>query len=189
MQSNFFMLPGRNYLNNAVVIADILSTINSIFVDVINFNIKFKKPFNSQAKLSFSTEPLNGYIIGSFETSLVKFYFSYEPIDAELPNVTLDTTKIDYFNLSYDMTDTGRGIVETAFEKEFGPMPGHYKVIFAVCDIPNTSVINDIISNQTYPKITFSEASHIGNSRFKYSVFLDDIFFAYRYCTVKEFNI
>jgi hypothetical protein len=189
MQSNFFILPGRNYLNNAVVIADILLVIDKLFGDVNNFNIKFKKPFNSQAKLSFSTEPLNGYTIGSFETKLVKFYFAYEPIDVELPDITLDTTKIDYFNLSYDITDAGRGIVQSAFEKEFGPMPNTYKVIFAICNIPNTAIINDIIKKQMPPKITISEASHIGNSRFKYSVFLDDIFFAERYCTVNEFNV
>jgi hypothetical protein len=189
MLSNFFILPGRNYLNNAVVIADILSVIYELFGNVTNFNIKFRKPFNTQAKISFSTEPLSGYTIGSFETKLVKFYFAYEPTDIELPNVTLDTAKIDYFNLSYDITDTGRGIVQKSFEKEIGPMPTSDKVIFAICDIPNTTIINDIIKRQVYPKITITEALYIGNRRFKYSVLLDDVFFADRYCTVKEFNV
>jgi hypothetical protein len=189
MISNFFLFKGRTYLNNAIVIADILSNISNIFGDVKNFNIKFKKPFNSQANLSFSTDPLNGHTIGNFETNLVKFYFAYEPINIELPNITLDESKIDYFNLSYDITDTGRGIVQKSFEKEIGPMTSGDKVIFAICEIPNTAIINDIIKRQVYPKITITEASYIGNRRFKYSVLLDDVFFADRYCTVKEFNV
>lgn len=188
MISNFFLLPGRTYLNNAIVIADILSVISQIFGDVKNFNIKFKKPFNSQAELKFSTEPLEGYTIGSFET-LTKFYFAYVPVDVQLIDKTIDLAKVDYFNLSYAITDAGRGIVQECFEKEVGPMTSTDKVIFAVCDIPDTSIINDIVNSNIQPKIDISEATHIGNRRFKYSVKLNDKFFSYRYCSVKEFNI
>lgn len=188
MISNFFLLPGRTYLNNAIVIADILSVISQIFGDVKNFNIKFKKPYNSQAELKFSTEPLEGYTIGSFD-AVTKFYFAYVPIDQQLIDKTIDSTQIDYFNLSYAITDAGRGIVQESFEKEVGPMTSTDKVIFAVCDIPDTSIINNIVKSNIQPKIDISKATHIGNRRFKYSVMLNDKFFSYRYCSVKEFNI
>jgi hypothetical protein len=189
MLSNFFLLPGRTYLNNAIVIADILSVIATIYGDVKNFNIKFKKPFNSQAELKFSTDPIDGYTVGSFDTKLTKFYFSYVPVDIELPSKTINSNEVNYFNLSYAITDAGRGIVQESFEAEFGPMSETDKVIFAVCDIPDTSIINRVIEKEYNPEITISKAVHIGNRRFKYSVLLDDKFLAYRYCSVKEFNI
>lgn len=189
MLSNFFLLSGRTYLNNAIVIADILSVIATIFGDVKNFNIKFKKPYNSQAELKFSTEPLEGHTVGSFDTTLTTFYFSYVPVDIELPSKVIDPNEVNYFNLSYEITDTGRGIVQESFEYEYGSMSSTDKVIFAVCDIPDTSIINRVIENNHKPTITISKATHIGNRRFKYSVLLDDKLFSYRYCSVKEFNI
>jgi hypothetical protein len=188
MISNFFLLTGRTYLNNAIVIADILSVIATTFGNVKNFNIKFKKPFNTQAELKFSTDPLEGHTLGSFDTVLTKFYFSYVPIEVTLPSKIIDNNEVNYFNLSYAITDAGRTIVQDSFENEFGPMSSTDKVIFAVCDIPNTSIINRVIEKKHKPNITISEAVHIGNRRFKYSVLLDNEFLAYRYCSVKEFN-
>lgn len=188
MESNFFLLPGRNYLNNAIVIADILHAISENFGDVKNFIIKFKKPFNTQAQLHFSNEPLEGYTIGSFD-AMTKLYFSYVPIDIKLPTKEIDTSLIDYFNLSYTITDAGRGIVQECFEKEVGPMTQLDKVIFAICDIPDTSIINNIVKKNKQPKIDISQATYLGNRRFKYGVRLDDTFFSYRYCSVREFNV
>lgn len=189
MLSNFFLLPGRTYLNNAIVIADILHVISYAYGDVKNFNIKFKKPFNSQAELKFSKDPLEGHTVGSFNTNESKIYFSYVPIDIELASKTINSNDINYFNLSYEITDAGRGIVQESFEKEFGPMTSTDKVIFAVCDIPDTGIINKAIKYQQKPKITITKAEHIGNRRFKYSVMLDGVLFSERYCSVKEFNI
>lgn len=189
MLSNFFLFQGKTYLNNAIVIADILSVIATTFGDVKNFNIKFKKPFNSQAELKFSTDPIDGYTVGSFDTQLTKFYFSYVPVDIELPSKVINPDEVNYFNLSYAITDAGRGIVQESFEYEYGSMSNTDKVIFAICDIPDTSIINRIIENNRKPNISISKAIHIGNRRFKYSVLLDDEFFAYRYCSVKEFTI
>jgi hypothetical protein len=189
MLSNFFLLPGRTYLNNAIVIADILHVTSYAYGDVKDFNIKFKKPFNSQAELKFSKDPMEGYTVGSFNTKENKIYFSYVPVDIALASKTINSNDINYFNLSYEITDAGRGIVQESFEKEFGPMSSTDKVIFAVCDIPDTSIINNVIKYQRKPKINISKAEHIGNRRFKYSVLLDDKFFSYRYCSVKEFNI
>lgn len=188
MKSNFFLLEGRAYLNNAIVIADVLSIIFHIFGDVKNFNIKFKKPFNSQANLIFSTEPLAGAIVGSFDTRIVKFYFVYEPTEIPL-HCTAILEELSYFSLSYEITDMGRTIVKEAFENEFGLMSERDKVIFAVCDIPNTQIINSLIKNKQKPKITITKAQHIGDRRFKYSVWLDNVFFSDRYCSVKEFNV
>lgn len=189
MLSNFFLLPGRTYLNNAIVIADILYVISYAHGDVKNFNIKFKKPFNSQAELKFSKYPLEGHTIGSFDITENKIYFAYVPVDIALTSKTINPNDIDYFNLSYEITDAGRGIVQEAFEKEYGPMTSTDKVIFAVCDIADTSIINNLIKHQHKPKITISKAEHIGNRRFKYSVMLDGVFFSERYCSVKEFNL
>lgn len=189
MISNFFLLGGRSYLNNAIVISDILSNVSDIFGDIKNFNIKFKKPFNSQATLSFSTDLLDGHTIGSFDTKITKFYFAYTPIAVPLLDKIIDNTVLNYFNLSYEITDICKGIVQKTFENEVGPMTSTDKVIFVGCDILDTSIINDLIKNNCKPKITISKAEHVGNRRFKYSVLLDDKLFSYRYCSVKEFNI
>jgi len=189
MISNFFLLGDRTYLNNAIVTADILSVIADIFGDTKDFNIKFKKPFNSQAELKFSTDPLDGHTVGSFLTKLSKFYFSYTPIDVSLPSKIIDIDEVNYFNLIWSITDAGRGITQECFENEFGPMSSTDKVIFALAEIPDTSIINNAIKNKHKPEITISKAVHLGNRRFKYSVLLDDKFFSYRYCSVKEFNI
>jgi hypothetical protein len=188
MISKFFLFGGKTYLNNAIVIADILSVVEDIFGDTTNFSIKFKKPFNSQADLKFSTDPIDGHTVGSFNTKLTKFYFSYTPIEIVLPNKIIDPSEVNYFNVSYAITDACRGMVEECFENEFGSMSSTDKVIFALTDIPDTSIINNIIKNKHKPKITVSKVDHIGNRRFKYSVFLDDKFFSYRYSSVKEFN-
>lgn len=189
MKSNFFLLEGRHYLNNAIVIADILSVIAETFGDVTDFKIKFRKPYNSQADLEFSTVPLNGHTVGSFQVNSTLFYFSYVPNGLPLHNRKIDDSVIDYFNLSYAITDAGRSIVQESFEKEFGPMTATDKVIFAVCDIVDTSIINSLVKNNHTPKISISHAEHIGSRRFKYSVHLDDKLFSHRYCSVKEFNI
>lgn len=189
MISNFFLLEGRGYLNNAIVIADLLSVINNQFGDVKNLNIKFKKPYNSQADLTFSTEPLEGYTLGSFDTFAGKYYFAYNPVPMPLLDKVINTEVVDYFNLSYEITDIGRGRVTESFENVFGPMSKTDKVIFAICDIVDTMNLNKLIKNNQKPKITVSKAEHIGNRRFKYSVLLDDVIFSYRYCSVKEFNI
>jgi hypothetical protein len=121
MISNFFLLGGRTYLNNAIVTADVLSVVADIFGDTIDFNIKFKKPFNSQAELKFSTEPLDGHTVGSFLTKLTKFYFSYTPIDVTLPTKIIDPDEVNYFNLIWSITDAGRTSVRC--KAAFCPAP------------------------------------------------------------------
>ena len=105
MLSNFFLLPGRTYLNNAIVIADILHVTSYAYGDVKDFNIKFKKPFNSQAELKFSKDPMEGYTVGSFNTKENKIYFSYVPVDIALASKTINSNDINYFNYGFQMKE------------------------------------------------------------------------------------
>ena len=126
MLANFFSIGDRTYLNNAVVISDALEVITKTFGDVTNFKIQFRKPFLSQGEFKISTEKLDGYITGQFDTTDIKFYFSYSPTDIQLENRVVSGRDVEDevtpFNVCYHITDMCRGVIECGFEKVYGPM-------------------------------------------------------------------
>jgi hypothetical protein len=193
MLANFFSLDGRNYLNNAVVIADALKVISDIYGNVNNFKIQFRKPFLSQGEFRISTEKLEGHIIGQFSKNNILFYFSYVPTDIVLENRSASSEDIKKdvtpFNVCYHITDVCRGAIEKGFEKVYGPMSGRDKVIFVMFEIPDTAVFNDIIETGIIPAILITPAVQNGDRRFKVSVYIGDKLLGYRHSTVKEFVI
>jgi len=184
MIANLFSLGERNYINNAVVIADAVNTITTIYGNVKNFKIKFRKPFNSQAELKFSTDPLDGYIVGNFDTLLTTFYFAYTPIDVLLH---LNNNTNPYFNLFYKITDISRGIIKQAYEQSIGPMIESDKVIFVIAEIIDTSIINNAIHNDV--KINLTPGVYLGDNRLKLSLYINDVFVGDRHSTIKEFKV
>lgn len=193
MLADFFSIGDRNYLNNAVVIADSLSFIQKTFGNVLNFKIQFKKPFLSQGEFKVSTEKLDGYIIGQFEKNDVTFYFSYTPTNIllETRDASREAVKknVTPFNVCYHITDVCRGAIEDGFEKVYGPMTNKDKVIFFMFEIPNTSVFNGILLNGIMPPMTITPAEQTGDRRFKVSVFVDGKLLGHRHSTVKEFIV
>lgn len=186
MISKFFSLDGRPYVNNAIVLAEVLNLAVGTFGSVKNLNIKFKKPLTSQANLEFSTTPLTGDIIGSFDVPNFKFYFAYTQVEGELIDTNPSSDKLSYFDLCYGIQ--GRDEVQAEYEKEFGPM-GNAKVIVAMIDVPDTEFANKIIASGLMPIVELSPIKHMGNKRYQYDVILDGKLFSTRYCSVKEFNI
>lgn len=186
MISKFFSLDGRPYVNNAIVLAEVLSLAVDTFGSVKNLNIKFKKPLTSQSNLEFSTTPLNGDAMGSFDVPNFKFYFSYNQVEGELLAENPAANKLTYFDLCYGIQ--GRDEVQAEYEKEFGPM-GDAKVIVAMIDVPDTEFANQIIESGIMPKVELSTIKHMGNKRYQYDVMIDGKLFSTRYCSVKEFNI
>jgi len=186
MIANLFSLGERNYINNAVVIADAVSTITAIYGSVTNFKIKFRKPFNTQAELKFSTDPLNGYIVGNFDTAVTTFYFAYTPTDIELkPN---DNTN-PYFDLFYEITDISRGIIKQAYEQSIGPMTEKDKVIFVVAEIIDTGIINDAIRSEEPLNINLTPGTYLGDNRLKLSLYINGEYVGDRHSTIKEFKV
>jgi len=193
MLASFFSIGDRNYLNNAVVIADALDNIIKIFGDVKNFKIQFRKPFLSQAEFTISTNKLDGHITGQFDTADTHWYFSYTPVDIELQNREVSSHDIEQevnsFNVCYYITDMCRGVIEDGFEKVYGPMTSKDKVIFAVFEVPDTSIFSSIIHNHIMLKMRITEAEQTGDRRFRVSVFLGDKLLGHRHSTVKEFIV
>jgi hypothetical protein len=193
MLAKFFSIGDRNYLNNAVVISDALDTIISIFGDVTNFKIQFRKPFLSQGDLRLSTDRIDGYITGQFDTKGIIFYFAYSPTDIVLENkeVSSNAVKelITSFNVCYYITDMCRGVIEAGFEEVYGPMSEKDKVIFVIFEIPDTSVFSSIIDNRVMPSVQISKAVCTGDRRFKISVFMNGVLLGHRHSTVKEFIV
>lgn len=193
MLANFFSIGDRNYLNNAVVIADALTVINKIFGNVKNFKMQFRKPFLSQGEFKISTDKLDGHITGQFETNEIRFYYSYSPTEIQLETKVASSHAIDDeitpFNVCYYITDICRGVIEKGFEKVYGSMGSDDKVIFAVFEVPDTSVFSDIIKNKIMSKMTVTEAECIGDRRFRISVFIGDRLLGYRSSTVREFIV
>ena len=188
MLSNLFLLGNRTYLNNAVVISDALDHINTLFGDVRNFKIRFKKPFLSQGDFQLSTERLDGHVVGNFDFKGYTFYFSYTATDVVLTD-RINQDHITRFDLSYFITDKCRGIVENHFEKVYGPMSSVDKVIFAIFEMPDTGVFSSILKNGDFPSINISDSEFLGDRRFKLSVYYGTQLLGYRYSTVKEFNV
>ncbi len=193
MLAKFFSIGDRNYLNNAVVIADALDSIINLFGDVTNFKIQFRKPFLSQGEFKISTDKLDGYITGQFNVSGTSFYFSYSPTDIVLDNKVVSGHDVEHdvnsFNVCYHITDMCRGVIETGFEKVYGPMTPKDKVIFAVFEVPDTSIFSSIIHNHTMLEMRITEAEQTGDRRFKVSVFLGDRLLGHRHSTVREFIV
>jgi len=193
MLANLFSIGDRNYLNNAVVISDALETITSIFGDVTDFKIQFKKPFLSQGEFKISTDKLIGNIVGTFQTMGVNFYFSYTPTDIELENKTATGTDVSVtvnpFNVCYYITDKCRGVIEAGFERVYGPMKPADKVIFVIFEIPDTGVFNEIIRQQHMPEMRTTDAQQTGDRRFMTSVYVGDKLLGHRHSTVKEFTV
>jgi hypothetical protein len=186
MIANLFSLGERNYINNAVVIADAVNIVTNIYGNVTNFKIKFRKPFNSQAELKFSTDPLDGYIVGKFDTELTTFYFAYTPIDVQLePNNNTNP----YFNLFYEITDISRGIIKEAYEQSIGIMTEKDKVIFVVAEIIDTGIINNAIRSDKPININLTPGTYLGDNRLKLSLYINDIFVGDRHSTIKEFKV
>jgi len=186
MIAHLFSLGERNYINNAVVIADAVNTITTIFGDVTKLKIKFRKPFNSQAELKFSTDPLDGHIVGNFDTELTTFYFAYIPIDIQLePN---DNTN-PYFSLFYEITDISRGIIKEAYERSIGSMTEKDKVIFVVAKIIDTGIINNAIRSDKPLNINLTPGTYLGDNRLKLSLYINNIFVGDRHSTIKEFKV
>jgi hypothetical protein len=193
MLAKLFSIGDRNYLNNAVVIADALDNIIKIFGDVKNFKIQFRKPFLSQGEFTISTNKLEGYITGEFDTVDAHFYFSYYPIDMALENRIVSgkdiKDEVTSFNVCYYITDICRGVIERGFERAYGPMSEKDKVIFVIFEVPDTSIFSDIIKNQDMPPMHVTEAECTGDRRFKISVFVGGKLLGHRHSTVKEFIV
>jgi hypothetical protein len=186
MIANLFSLGERNYINNAVVIADAVNTITTIYGNVTNFKIKFRKPFNTQAELKFSTDPLDGYIVGNFDTAVTTFYFAYTPIDIPLePN---DNSNL-YFNLFYEITDISRGIIKEAYEQSIGPMTEKDKVIFVIAEIVDSSIITNAVHSDSKLNINLTPGVYLGDNRLKLSLYINDVFVGDRHSTIKEFKV
>lgn len=193
MLANFFSIGDRNYLNNAVVIADALDRITGEFGDVKDFRIQFRKPFLSQGEFTLAATKIDGHIVGEFLTDTGKMYFSYSPTDIPLETreVSSKDVKDDVtsFNVCYYITDICRGVMERGFERAYGPMTEHDKVIFVIFEIPDTSVFTDIIKNADMPPMRITEAEETGDRRFKVAVYVDGKLLGYRHSTVKEFKV
>jgi len=193
MLANFFSIGDRNYLNNAVVISDAIGNINKIFGDVRNFKIQFRKPFLSQGEFTISTNKLDGYITGEFDSDNYHFYFSYMPTDIIVENREVSGHDIDkeinLFNVCYHITDECRGVIETGFEQVYGPMTSKDKVIFAIFEVLDTSILSSIIQNQIMPTMTITKAVQTGDRRFKISVYIGDKLLGHRHSTVREFIV
>ena len=193
MIAKLFRFRNKPYLNNAIVIADALTTIDSVFGDVQNFKIQFKKPFNSQAEFLVSTERIQGHVMGQFDVKGISLYFAYTPTDSYFGDSMLSNelmaTTVTPFNLLYTITDKGRGYIERGFNKDYGPMASDDKVIFAVFEVPDTTEYNKIIRSKVYPIISLAEAERIGDRRYKFTVSLNDMVFGHRYSSVKRFEI
>lgn len=186
MKANLFSFENRNYINNAVAIADALNTIGIMFGNVTNFKIKFKRPFNTQAEMHFSTSPLDGHITGNFDTALTTFYFSYTPIDAPLLSANNNNP---YFDLFYNVTDKSRSIIKDAYEKAVGPMSKEDKVIFVIAEIIDTAIISNAIVQKDKPNIRLTPGDYLGDNRLKLSLYINDNFVGDRHSTIKEFKI
>jgi hypothetical protein len=186
MQANLFSIGDRTYLNNAVVIADSLQTIGRIFGNVMDYKIKFRKPFLSQANFVISTEKLDGHIVGDFVAAGTQFHFAYVPVEAVLETKEL-TDEVTPFSICYKVTDAARGVIEEGHLAHIGKMDKDEKVIFVIFEVPNTAVFNDAVKSGKLPKIKITEADHLGGKRFRLSVSLDGRLFGYRYSTVGKF--
>jgi hypothetical protein len=79
-----------------------------------------------------------------------------------------------------------KGVVEDEFEKVYGPMTDKDKVIFAIFDMPDTTVFSSITD---YSLISVKETEFLGDRRFKLTVHYDNQLLGYRYSTVREFNV
>lgn len=182
MLANFFSLGDRKYLNNAVVIAHLLQVLKELGIGARDLKIKFKKPFNTQGDLVFSDSPVEGPIMGSFMWAGKINYFAYSATD--IPLTTTRTGPHLYFDICWKITDTCRGVIESAFEKEYGPMTSEDKVIFAIFEMPDTRVFNDLTS---VPEFRVSEAEKTGERRWRVAVYVGDVLLGYRYSTVGKF--
>ena len=196
MLANFFSIGDRNYLNNAVVIADALDKINKFYGDVRDFKIQFRKPFLSQGELKFSPTKIDGHIVGQFVVptgQTGQMYFAYSPTDIPLEVKEVSSRdvrdEVNSFNVCYYITDMCRGVIERGFERAYGPMEDYDKVIFVIFEMPDTKVFNDIISAQHMPPMRITEAESTGDRRFKVAVYVDGQLLGYRHSTVKEFKV
>lgn len=193
MLANFFSIGDRNYLNNAVVISDAIDNITKIYGNVTNFRIQFRRPFLSQGEFTIATHKLDGHITGDFDNKGIHYYFSYVPTDISLENKQVsghDVEKvINLFNVCYHITDECRGVIESGFEKVYGPMTPKDKVIFVIFEVPDTVVFSEIIRNQVMPEIIITEAEQTGDRRFKTSVYIGNRLLGHRHSTVKEFIV
>lgn len=194
MLANFFSIGDRNYLNNAVVIADALDFIRKSFGIVQNFKITFRKPFLSQGEFKISFDKLDGYIVGQFESGGVQFFFSYSPTDITgLENREASANAVyddpTTFNMCYHITDRCRGAIEEGFEKIYGPMTEKDKVIFVIFEVPDTSVFLTLMQKHAVDQIRILPAESTGDRRLRLPIFVGDTFLGYRHSTVKEFIV
>jgi len=191
MLAKLFAFGKRNYINNAVVTADVLDFIIRTFGDVTNFRLQFKKPFLTQGEFRIGIDKLDGHFIGHFDFNNTRFYFAYSPTDIELENknVSVDDVKTDVnmFSVCYYISDTGHRAVLEECDRIYGPRTNDDKAIFVIYEIPDTSVISAAVKSKIVPKVDITKIEHIGDRRFKLSVFVNDKFFGYRYNTVKKF--
>ena len=191
MLSTLFSINHQNYLHNAVVTAHALDFLHNSFGPIKNFRISFKKPFFSQGEFNISFDKLEGYTTGQFDVAGTPFYFAYSPTNVALQDraitgndvITCPTT----VNMCYHIADRCRGAIENAFKKIYGPMVETDKVIFVICEIPDTSLLLTLIKENTWNQIRIQEAEVTGPRRFKLPVFIGDTFFSFRHSTVKEF--
>lgn len=193
MLANFFSIGDRNYLNNAVVIADALSFIYKSFGIVYDFKITFRKPFLSQGEFKIGFDKLDGHIVGQFMARERQFFFSYSPTDIELETREASANAVfsnpSTFNMCYYITDKCRGEIEKGFEKIYGPMSEKDKVIFVIFEVPDTSVFVSLLHDNLVDKIRILPAEFTGERRLRLPIFVGDTLLGYRHSTVKEFKV
>lgn len=191
MKANFFTFGNRNYINNAVVLADTLEKITTVFGDVKNLKLQFKKPFFSQGEFIISPHKVEGHYVGHFEVDGVLLYFAYTPINVSLEEkiLTVDDikSKIDMVNICYYIAENCHQMGWQSFEKIYGLRTATDKSIVVIYEIPDTAIITNIIKQQRIPELQILEPELIADRRFKLSVLLDGKFFCHRYHSIKEF--
>ena len=187
MLANFFSLGSRNYLNNAVVIADLLEVLKNHFGSrITDLKVKFKKPLNVQGDLHFDSQPVQGSILGSFQSNDLTVFFGYEPTDIPLQPRS-ETNQ--YFNVCWAITDACRGVIEAGFERAYGPMSTDDKVIFAIFEVPDVDVLQELIDSNTIPTFDISEAVRTGERRFSTTVSVNGKLLGIRHSTVGKFSV
>lgn len=189
--AHFFTFGGRPYVNNSVATTHALETIISLYGDVSNFSIKFKKPITSKAEFIIKPFEVDGSFVGHFWIDGIPLYFSYRPIDLPLETGSLSIddihNNITMSSLCYYVAETCHQAVLRSFEKNYGPQTSTDRSIFVRYDIVDTSILSEIVDSKIFPNMEISEPEIIGERRFKLLVKLNGKLLGFRYNTVKEF--
>jgi len=190
--ADFYSVDKRNYLANAVVIADALNNFYKIFGNITNFVMKFKKAFLGHAELIISLEPVTGNIVGEFEKNACKFYYAYVPLQNKEPLIDICSeqklqTEFTHFTFWHNLTNICKENLTIAYMDLYGKLEKDKKVIFYKLEIPDTTEYYQMIAKGTKPEIQLTKPMYLDNARFNIDVYLNEKLLARRFSSVKEF--